>query len=111
MSILYNESSSGGSITREQLHLVIGGAFKSPMYDVNLYITNQPGFNYVILQDGKYISSGSLRPEVIKWLKDDTSPVLEANPEFVLERLLSYGPEDIVLAVVTYGSIHHRDER
>lgn len=87
------------------------GAFKSPASEVGLFVEGQDGFNYIALIDGKWVTQGGLRPEVIDWLKDEKRREdIELGPDWVNIKLKDFplGPMEFPLH---YGSIHHKDER
>lgn len=100
---------------KEILPLQIGGAFKSSTCDVNFYVTNQAGFNYVSVCDGIYRSVGTLLPVIVNWLVNTNETLLDLKYGLVVERLTTYDflPEHkkTIEVEVVYGSIHHRDER
>lgn len=95
----------------ELLTLNVVGAFKSPASNVCLYVDNQPGFNYVTLNEaGNWVSQGSLMPAVIDWLVEEDSPTMDIGAGWVNTRLTDWNLGELQ-CVVYYGSIHHRDER
>jgi hypothetical protein len=94
----------------ETLTVNIVGAFKSPRSAVCLYVDDQAGFDYITLQKGKWVSEGSLRPEVVDWLMGTDRPTAELGPNWTNIRLNDF-PLGKMELVIHYNSIHHRDER
>ena len=92
------------------LMLNVVAAFKSPKSDVCLYVDNQPGFDYVTLDGGRWVTEGGLHPVVKSWLTETDHPTVVVGPNWENVRLNDF-PLGLVEWVVHYGSIHHRDER
>jgi len=93
----------------EILTLVVLGAWRSPISDLCLYVEGEAGFDYIMLKDGKFMTVGSLRPELIEWLLSP-QPSAELGPGWTNHRLVGF-PIGEMEFVVHYGSTHHRDER
>ncbi len=94
----------------EKLTMELGGAFESPTHPVNFWVKNSPTFDYVAKdKNGKIFTVGSLRPNVIDWLKTAVvGEIKEVKPGFSIKKILC---EKKLYTVLHYSSIHHRDER